>query len=65
MEKVSEVWSVIESNGSLNVLSNGEEVLDLAKLARGIENDNFEKLARGIDRFWSVFQKPPKKSSIC
>ena len=55
MEKVSEVWSVIESNGSLNVLSNGEEVLDLAKLARGIENDNFEKLARGIDRFWSVF----------
>ena len=62
---MSEVWSVIEWNRSLNFLSNGEEVLDLAKLARGIENDNFEKLARGIDRFWSVFQKPPQKSSIC
>ena len=61
---MSEVWSVIEWNRSLNFLSNGEELLDFGKLARGIENDNFEKLARGIDRFWSVFQKPPKKSSI-
>ena len=37
-----------------------EEVPDLAKLARGI-GGNFEKLARGIERLWRVFQKLPKK----
>ena len=48
------------------------EVLDFAKLARGIGNDNFaklargiggnfEKLARGIENLGRVFEKLPKK----
>ena len=60
------------SQFSIRLQLGREEVPDLAKLARGIGNDNFaklprgiggnfEKLARGIENLWRVFEKLPKK----
>ena len=45
----------------LEKLAWGIENVDLEKLAWGIENVDHEKLAWGIERLWSVFQKLEKK----